>query len=73
MRSIQRRLDTLTDRERQVLRCVIAGEHSKEVGKLLGISPRTVDVHRRNVMQKMGVDSFTQLAHGLTKYDDVDF
>jgi RNA polymerase sigma factor (sigma-70 family) len=55
------RVDTLTERERQVLDLVIAGMVSKQIAIELGISKKTVDVHRSRVMQKMQVASLPEL------------
>jgi len=56
------RLAQLTCRERQVLDAVAAGLVTKEVARRLGISSRTVDVHRSRIMQKLGIESPLQLA-----------
>jgi DNA-binding CsgD family transcriptional regulator len=47
--------DRLTARECEVLAQVTAGASSKETGRALGISPRTVEVHRARIMRKLGV------------------
>jgi DNA-binding CsgD family transcriptional regulator len=47
--------DRLTARECEVLAQVTSGASSKETGRLLGISPRTVEVHRARIMRKLGV------------------
>lgn len=47
------KLSVLTRRERQVLEGVIAGFTNRSIGKQLGISPRTVEIHRANMMRKM--------------------
>lgn len=47
-------LTKLTDREREVLTFVVQGLSSKEIAAHLGISHRTVEIHRSNVMQKTG-------------------
>jgi DNA-binding CsgD family transcriptional regulator len=46
--------DQLTERERKVFALLITGASSKEVGRALGISPRTVDFHRGNIIEKLG-------------------
>ena len=53
--------NSLTPRERQVLAEIMAGASNKEVGRKLGISPRTVEVHRARVMEKMGAHSLAEL------------
>jgi PAS domain S-box-containing protein len=55
------RLRTLTDREREVLWLIIDGQASKVIAMELGASPKTIDVHRRRVMEKMHADSVAQL------------
>jgi DNA-binding NarL/FixJ family response regulator len=51
----------LTERERQVLRLIIEGRSNKEIGAELGISPKTVSVHRTNVMAKLDVQTTVEL------------
>jgi two-component system response regulator NreC len=51
----------LTDREREVLTWLARGLSSKEVGKELNISVRTVETHRANLMHKLGVKSVAVL------------
>jgi two-component system, LuxR family, response regulator FixJ len=55
------RLATLTDRERAVLRCVIAGKSNKLIAAELDISIKTVEFHRAKVMEKMAVTSVAEL------------
>ena len=57
----ERRLARLTPREREVMDLVVAGRHNREVAELLGISARTVEVHKARIMQKLGVDSVPDL------------
>lgn len=54
------RLEALTQREREVLVGMVAGLPNKAIGYDLGISPRTVEIHRANVMTKLGVRSFSE-------------
>jgi len=54
-------LETLSPREREVLVGVVAGKSNKVVAKDLGISPRTVEVHRANLMAKTGATSLSDL------------
>jgi two-component system, LuxR family, response regulator FixJ len=54
-------LTVLTPRERQVLAEVIAGASSKKVGRSLKISPRTVEVHRARIMDKLGAKNAADL------------
>jgi FixJ family two-component response regulator len=51
----------LTPREREVLREIAAGASSKEAGRILGISPRTVEVHRARIMDKLGARNAADL------------
>ena len=57
----QRRLATLTPREREVLEHVITGELNKQIGSALGAKEKTIKVHRGRVMEKMGVKSLAEL------------
>lgn len=58
---IAARYDSLSERERDVLKHVTAGRSSKEIALALDISPRTVDVHRSNVMEKMQAENLAAL------------
>jgi DNA-binding NarL/FixJ family response regulator len=51
----------LTDRERQVLQLVVEGKSNKEIALTFGISPKTVSVHRTNIMSKLGVQNTVEL------------
>lgn len=55
------RLDALTPRERDVLLEIVAGHPNKVIAYHLGISPRTVELHRARVMQKFEATSASQL------------
>lgn len=54
-------ISRLTPRERQVLQLIAGGQSNKEAGRALGISPRTVEVHRSRVMEKLGVRNTAEL------------
>ncbi|WP_062114886.1 MULTISPECIES: response regulator transcription factor [Sphingobium] len=54
-------MDILSPREREVLAAVARGLTNRETGKLLGISHRTVEVHRARLMRKLGVQSVAHL------------
>jgi len=54
-------IDRLTPRERAVLEEITAGASNKEAGRRLGISPRTVEVHRAHIMDKLGARNAADL------------
>ena len=58
---VQQRLESLSDRERDVLEGLVAGKPNKIIAYDLGISARTVEVYRANVMTKMHADSLSEL------------
>jgi DNA-binding CsgD family transcriptional regulator len=53
--------ELLTARERITLALIVRGSSSKEAARLLGVSPRTVDFHRANVMRKLGAKNVADL------------
>ena len=55
------RLKNLSRREHEVVECLLAGLSNKSIAFELGISPRTVEIHRAHVMEKMGVRSLSEL------------
>jgi FixJ family two-component response regulator len=59
--TVERRLATLTAREREVLRHVIAGRLNKQIAADLGTAEKTVKVHRGRIMTKLGVRSVADL------------
>jgi DNA-binding CsgD family transcriptional regulator len=54
-------VDTLTPRERDVLAQLVAGASNKEAGRQLGISPRTIEIHRARIMEKLGAKNVAEL------------
>ena len=59
--AVRGRLASLSERERQVLDGLVAGKANKVIGLDLGISPRTVEIYRANVMTKMQAASLSEL------------
>jgi RNA polymerase sigma factor (sigma-70 family) len=62
---VSRRLDQLTQREREVLDLIIAGKLNKQIADVLGISIKTVEVHRARVMEKMAAQSLAELVQNV--------
>ena len=62
---LRARLDELTERERDVMHLVVEGLPNKLIAERLGISVRTVEVHRARVFEKVGVRSAVELANAL--------
>ena len=58
---VQRRFDTLTPRERQVLGLVVAGRLNKQIAADLGAAEKTIKIHRGRVMRKMEASSVAEL------------
>ena len=54
-------LARISGREREVLELVADGMSSKEIARVLDLSPRTIEVHRANLFNKLGVDSLADL------------
>jgi DNA-binding CsgD family transcriptional regulator len=53
--------ERLTPREREVLEQIAHGASNKEAGRRLGISPRTIEVHRARIMEKLGARNAADL------------
>jgi RNA polymerase sigma factor (sigma-70 family) len=67
-------LDTLSQREREILQLVAEGQTSQEIAERLSISPKTVDTYRSRLMQKIGVKDLAGLVkfaiqHGVTSLE----
>jgi two-component system response regulator FixJ len=61
--AIQQRHARLSPREREVMALTVTGLTSKEIARQLGISPRTVEVHRTHVMHKMDATNLAELVN----------
>ena len=66
----------LTSRENEVLQLIAEGKSSKEIGKMLFLSSKTVDAHRKNIMDKLNLHTIPELTkyaikRGLTSLDDI--
>jgi len=64
-------LESLSPREREILQLVVEGKSSKEIGKVLHLSPKSVETYRSRLMEKLGVHDLPSLVkfaiqHGLT-------
>ena len=65
-------LDSLTGREREVLILIAQGKSNQEVAATLNLSPKTVDFHRANLMQKLGLQSRADVVRFAVKHGLVD-
>jgi FixJ family two-component response regulator len=59
--NIEQRLESLTQREREVLGHILSGLTSKQIARELNVSPRTVEAHRKNLLHKLGISSVKDL------------
>jgi len=53
--------DSLSRREKEIVELLIQGKSNKVIGHILNISARTVEVHRANIKEKLGVDSISEI------------
>ena len=67
IRELEERSETLTPRERDVMRLMVAGLLNKQIAAELAISEKTVNVHRSQVMEKMQADSLAELVRMFEK------
>lgn len=58
---LAKRIERLTPRERDVMEHLLIGGSNKEIGLKLGISPRTVEIHRARLMEKMSAGNLAEL------------
>lgn len=63
LQNFEGRMQSLTSREREVMQHVVRGRLNKQIAGDLGISEKTVKVHRAHVMEKMGIRSVAELVH----------
>jgi FixJ family two-component response regulator len=68
--SLRSHFEALTPREREIMELVVAGDSSKVIGQKLGISHRTVDIHRGNIMRKLNITSIAELVQGRLALQD---
>jgi len=64
--ALRKRHASLTAREREVMQHVVAGRSNRDLGELLGVCDRTIEVHRARVMKKMGAESLPDLVRKYT-------
>ena len=70
MASLRSHFEGLTGREREIMELVVSGDSSKIIGKKLGISSRTVDIHRSNIMKKLNIHNIAELVQIRLALDD---
>jgi len=66
LQQLQARVDSCTPREQDVMRLLAGGLPNKGIAESLGISPRTVEIHRAHVMEKMAAGSLPALVRMIT-------
>jgi RNA polymerase sigma factor (sigma-70 family) len=66
---IKAHLESLTAREREVLDLMTQGKQNKQIAQELGISPRTIEIHRARVMEKMEAQSVAELVRMMLDLD----
>ncbi len=62
----------LTSREREILQLLAEGKSSKDVAITLGISAKTADTHRSNIMRKLGMHSVSELVRFAVKHHMIE-
>ena len=58
---IRAKMSLLTSREREIMDLLVSGKPNRMIAEQLGVTPKTVDFHRTNILKKMGVDSVVRL------------
>jgi RNA polymerase sigma factor (sigma-70 family) len=66
---IEAHLESLTAREREVLDLMVKGKQNKQIAQDLGVSPRTIEIHRSRVMEKMDAHSVAELVRMMLDLD----
>ncbi len=66
---LREQLAQLTSREHEIMLLAVCGQSNKVIARELGISHRTVEIHRSHIMQKMGVTCMLELANLLPELD----
>ncbi len=61
LQELTRKFERLTPREREVMKYIVNGTSNKHLAELLGVSSRTIEVHRSRIMSKMGAKSLPEL------------
>ncbi len=69
--TLRNSFDVLTSREKEVMELVVAGNPSKVIGMKLGISTKTVDIHRASIMRKLDVRNIAELVQKRLAVQDV--
>jgi two-component system, LuxR family, response regulator FixJ len=69
---VRRRFATLSAKEREVLQYITAGDANKVVARKMGVSVRTVEIHRRGVFKKMGANSLAELVRLVVTVENSD-
>jgi two-component system response regulator DctR len=72
LQRLRQALACLSPREREVLSELLRGHYNKNIAEHLGITARTVEFHRANIFEKMGVESAIELAHKLGQLPPAD-
>lgn len=70
--TLSRGLDLLTPREREVLKLVAEGKSSKQIARILGVLPATVDTYRRRIMEKLQIWDLASMVRFAVRHGLVD-
>jgi len=64
----RKKTDTfLTKRELEIIRLILSGKNSREIAGMLGLAPKTVEVHRHNILGKLGISKSSKLINYMTE------